>query len=145
MPLVLSERTAQHAHTRKGKIRVATEGHRQQVAAAGSVRSVVIRAGDFFGSGSGSWFDKLVAKDITRGKMVYPGALDVPTAWAYVPDLAETFVRGATRLLETPKRLAPFDVLHFKGHTLTAAVAGGVGQDAPPGMRSRRLGLTHGF
>ena len=119
MPLVLEENTAQHAHTRKGQIRVAMEDHLRHLATAGAVRSVVIRAGDFFGSGSGSWFDKVVAKDITRGKMVYPGALDVPTAWAYVPDLAETFVRVAARLLDTPERLAPFEMLHFKGHTLT--------------------------
>ena len=61
MPSVLDEKTPQHAHTRKGKVRVAMEDLLQQVAAGGGVRSVVIRAGDFFGSGSGSWFDKLVA------------------------------------------------------------------------------------
>lgn len=119
MPPVLDEQTPQRAHTRKGKIRVAMEVHLEQVAVAGGVRSVVIRAGDFFGSGSGSWFDRVVAKDITRGKLVYPGALDVPTAWAYLPDLAETFVRVAATLLEAPQRLAPFEVLHFNGHTLT--------------------------
>ena len=121
MPSVLTEHTPQAAHTRKGKIRIAMERHLQQAAAAGDVRSVVIRAGDFFGAGTGSWFDKVLARDITRGKMVYPGALDVPTAWAYLPDLAKTFVRVAGARLDAPGRFAPFETLHFKGYTLSGS------------------------
>ncbi|OYV00567.1 MAG: epimerase, partial [Burkholderiales bacterium PBB5] len=45
------------------------------------------------------------------------GPVDLPHAWAWLPDLAETFVRVATaRAL-----LAPHTVLHFAGHTLTGA------------------------
>ena len=119
MPAVLSEHTPQQADTRKGKIRMAMEQHMQQVAMAGGVRGVVIRAGDFFGCGTGSWFDEVLAKDITRGKMTYPGGLDLPTAWAYLPDLAAAFVRAAEQLLKAPGRFAPFETFHFKGYSLT--------------------------
>ena len=119
MPPVLVEDTPQNAHTRKGKIRIAMEQQLQQVATAGGVRAVVIRAGDFFGGGTGSWFDLALAKDITRGKMTYPGALDLPTAWAYLPDLANTFVRVADKLLDAPGGFAPFELFHFRGYSLT--------------------------
>ncbi len=119
MPPVLAEQTPQQAHTRKGKIRIAMEQQLQHVASLGQVRSVVIRAGDFFGSGTGSWFDLALAKDIRRGKMVYPGALDVPSAWTYLPDLANTFVRVADKLVHTPAQFAPFEVFHFQGYSLT--------------------------
>ncbi|MFG6448239.1 NAD-dependent epimerase/dehydratase family protein [Roseateles sp. BYS180W] len=78
------------------------------------LRCVVIRAGDFFGGGSGSWLDLAVVKNLTRGKLVYPGPLDVPHAWAYLPDLAQAFERVAAA-----PAIAPYEVLHFAGHTLT--------------------------
>ena len=98
-----------------GRARIALE---QQLAAAtqdGTMKAVVIRAGDFFGSGTGSWFDQLMAKDLVRGKFTYRGPLDVPTAWAYLPDLASAFVQVAARR----DRLPAFERLHFAGHTLT--------------------------
>ena len=121
MPSVLSEDTPQRADTRKGRIRVAMERRLAHAARAGAVRSVVIRAGDFFGSGTGAWFDRVLVKDIQRGKMTYPGALDVPTAWAYLPDLANAFARVANRMQQPDAGVAPFDVFHFQGHTLAGA------------------------
>ena len=118
-PPVLHEQTAQRAHTRKGLIRVEMEHRMQQASTERGMRSVVIRAGDFFGSGKGSWFDLALVKEISDGRMTYPGALDVPTSWAYLPDLASTFVRVASRLLAMPERFQPFEVFHFAGHTLT--------------------------
>lgn len=112
MPALLHEDTPQHAHTVKGRVRMAME---QQLAASG-VRAVVIRAGDFFGSGRGSWFDLVLAKQLAKGRFTYPGQGQVSTAWAYLPDLARTFVAVAERA----DRLAPFEVLHFAGHSLTA-------------------------
>ena len=112
MPALLREDTPQHAHTVKGQVRMALE---QQLSASG-VRAVVIRAGDFFGSGRGSWFDLVLTKQLTKGRFTYPGQGEVPTAWAYLPDLARTFVAVAERA----DALAPFEVLHFAGHSLTA-------------------------
>jgi nucleoside-diphosphate-sugar epimerase len=112
MPALLREDTPQHAHTVKGQVRMALE---QQLSASG-VRAVVIRAGDFFGSGRGSWFDLVLTKQLAKGRFTYPGQGEVPTAWAYLPDLARTFVAVAERA----DALAPFEVLHFAGHSLTA-------------------------
>nr|WP_315204194.1 NAD-dependent epimerase/dehydratase family protein [uncultured Albidiferax sp.] len=110
MPELLSERTPQQAKTCMGQVRVAME---DQIRRSG-VRSVVIRAGDFFGSGSGTWFDQAMVKDIQRGKFVDPGLFDVPRAWAYLPDLARTFVEVALRcdVLQT------FEVFHFAGYSI---------------------------
>ena len=88
-----------------------------QARAALGLRSVVIRAGDFFGGGvRGAWMDKVVLASIAKRRLVYPGPTDVPHAWAYVHDLARAFVAVAAR-----DDLEPFTRLHFAGHTLTGA------------------------
>ena len=76
----------------------------------------MLRAGDFFGGGRGSWFDLAIVKSLAAGKLVYPGPLDLPHAWAYLPDLARAFVQVAS--VPSP---ATFDVWHFEGHTVTGA------------------------
>jgi nucleoside-diphosphate-sugar epimerase len=113
MPPRLDEQTPQHPDTDKGRMRVAMEAQMAQRAAQG-LRSVVIRAGDFYGCGSGSWLDQAVVKDIAKGRLVYPGPLDLPHAWAYLPDLARAFVAVAAQ-----PPAAAFETLHFEGHTLT--------------------------
>lgn len=110
MPHVLREDTPQRTQTIKGQIRVAME---LQIQRSG-VRSVVIRAGDFFGSGKGTWFDQAIVKDLTKGKFTYPGQRDISTAWAYLPDLARTFVEVANRR----HQIGTFEVFHFAGHTI---------------------------
>jgi nucleoside-diphosphate-sugar epimerase len=118
MPPVLREDTPQRATTRKGRLRVELED--ELARRAPGLRSVVVRAGDFFGSGTGSWFDLAIVKSIARGKLVYPGPLDVPHAWAYLPDLARAFVELARRELARDD-LPAFCRLHFAGYTLTGA------------------------
>ena len=114
MPAVLREDTAQAATGVKGHIRIAME-QRLQAATQEGLRAVVIRAGDFFGSGTGSWLDQAVAKDLTRGRVTWPGPLDVATPWAYLPDLARTFVKVA----QQRNGLGAYTQLHFAGHTVT--------------------------
>ena len=115
MPPLLHEDTPQHPSTEKGLQRQALE---DEIAArcTQGLRAVVIRAGDFFGAGTGSWLDLVVAKRIAAGRLVYPGPMDLPHAWAYLPDLARAFVAVAGQN-ETP----PWRRLHFAGHTLTGA------------------------
>lgn len=115
MPPLLEPGTPQHADTAKGRIRVQLEAEMQQRAAQGH-RSVVLRAGDFFGGGRGAWLDQVVLASLARRKLVYPGPLHVPHAWAYLPDLARAFVAVASR-----SDLPLFTSLHFAGHTLTGA------------------------
>ncbi len=114
MPPLLHSDTPQYADTRKGRIRVAIEAELQRRCAEGTLRATVLRAGDFFGAGTGSWFDLVIAKGIGAGKLAYPGPLDVAHAWAYLPDLAQAFVAAAQA-----HSLQPFANLHFAGHTLT--------------------------
>ena len=113
MPALLQEGTPQRPTTAKGRLRCEMEA-RMQASAGQGLRSVVIRAGDFFGCGSGSWLDQAIVKSLAAGKLVYPGPLDRPHAWAYLPDLAQAFVAVASR----PPQAA-FQTLHFAGHTLT--------------------------
>jgi nucleoside-diphosphate-sugar epimerase len=112
MPDVLREDTPQVAQTVKGQIRIAME---QRLAQSG-VRGIVVRAGDFFGSGTGTWFDAVSVKDIRKGAFTSPGGPNTATAWAYLPDLAQTFVNVA----QERARLKSFEVFHFKGTSLTA-------------------------
>ena len=115
LPPVLSEDTPQIDDTSKAKLRIALENNMRAAAEKG-VRSVVIRCGDFLGGDRpGTWMDLVIAKDLAKGRVVYPGPLDLKHAWAYLPDLAKVFVAVAERRAQ----LAPFDVFHYAGLTLT--------------------------
>ena len=113
MPALLHEDTPQAAEHAKGRLRRQMEDTMRERTGQG-LRSVVIRAGDFFGGGTGSWFDQAIVKSIAGGKLVYPGPLDQVHAWAYLPDLARAFVAVAAR----PPQSA-FETFHFAGHALT--------------------------
>ncbi len=118
MPALLREDTPQHPTSRKGAIRCEIEAELSTREAQG-LRSVVIRSGDFFGAGTGSWLDLVVTKSLPAGRLVYPGPLDRQHAWAYVPDLARVFVAvGGQAARQT---LPPACRLHFAGHALTGA------------------------
>jgi nucleoside-diphosphate-sugar epimerase len=115
MPGQLTPQSPQQPTSKKGHLRCQMEASLARAADEG-VQSITLRAGDFFGgSVRGAWFDLAIVKDIAKGTMRYPGACNVPHAWAYLPDLARAFValaeqRGALRALSS---------FHFAGHTLT--------------------------
>jgi len=112
LPALIDAATPPRPGTRKGALRAEAEARLR----ASGVPTVVVRAGDFFGSGQGAWLDLVVAKALRRkGRIVYPGPLDLPHAWAYLPDLAQGFVAVA----EAESRLAPYEELPFAGHTVT--------------------------
>ncbi|ARN80021.1 hypothetical protein MCBRY_003618 [Methylocystis bryophila] len=114
----VAETAPQRPTTRKGAVRVEMETMLHEAGQRG-VRSLVVRAGDFFGpSAVNSWLAKVIApagKPPTR--VVYPGPLEVGHAWAYLPDLAET----TARLAEIETELPTTAVLHFGGHWVTGA------------------------
>ena len=125
MPALLRESTPQCPSTRKGRIRVAMEAELEARAAQG-LRGVVLRAGDFFGAAEGTWMDLAIAKSLGAGRLVYPGPLELPHAWAFLPDLARAFVALAER-----DDLQPFARFHFPGHTLTGSqLLEGIGRAA---------------
>jgi len=115
LPSVLAEDTIFAGTHPKARQRIALEAALQAAAARG-VRSIVIRAGDFLGD-QGTWLDLAMAKDLARGRFTQMGPDDVVHAWAWLPDLARSFVAVAERRAALP----PHAVLHFEGLSLTGA------------------------
>jgi nucleoside-diphosphate-sugar epimerase len=143
LPAVLREDTPQRADHGKARIRITMETEMRDAAQHAArqdrgLRCVVIRAGDFFGCGSGSWLDQVIVKDLARGLLAYPGPLGLQHAWAYLPDLANAFERVAAQ-----PNASRFECLHFAGHNLTGqellaavdAAAAGLGMRPAQGFR----------
>lgn len=109
---LIAEEAPQCPQTRKGRIRVEMEA-RLEAAAARGVRALILRAGDYFGPRSGNnWFGQgLVKPGKPLGSILYPGAPGIGHAWAYLPDVAETFARLAAREQDLPA----FARFHFDG------------------------------
>jgi nucleoside-diphosphate-sugar epimerase len=114
MPALLDESTPMHPTMRKGRMRAEIEQRIREACDRG-MRAIVLRAGDFFGSGRGSWFDLVVVKELARNRITYPGPDDIVHPWAYVPDLAET----AVRLAERRGTFGAFEAFGFPGHAVT--------------------------
>ena len=109
----LREEAPQHPTTRKGAIRVELE-RRLQAATAQGVRTIIVRAGDFFGAHAGNnWFGQgLVKAGRPVAAISVPGRPGVGHQWAYVPDVARTMVE----LIERRDTLEPFARFHLGGH-----------------------------
>jgi nucleoside-diphosphate-sugar epimerase len=118
-PVHIDESVSQRPITRKGKIRVEME-ERLRAAAGEGVSTLIVRAGDFFGPHAGSsWLSQaMVRPGRALRSVTYPGDPERAHAWAYLPDLANTFVR----LVERARELAPFEVFHFAGHSFERGI-----------------------
>lgn len=111
-PSSFSEATRHGAQNHLGKIRIDMEASYRR----SGVPTIVIRAGDFLDTqASGNWFDLVMTKNLHKGDFEYPGNPDIPHSWAYLPDLAQAFVRIA----ENRASLAQFEDIPFPGYTLT--------------------------
>lgn len=90
----------------------------QAITTALALRAVLLFPGNVynFGAGQGTWLDLVIARKLRQGVMTWPGPLDVPHAWAYLPDLAQAFVRVAAAPAPAPGQLP---CLPFAGHTAT--------------------------
>jgi nucleoside-diphosphate-sugar epimerase len=111
LPPMLSEDTPFVANTPKAMQRIAME---KAITSAHGVRSVVIRAGDFVGE-TGGWLDMAILKDVSKGVVTHMGDNTLTHAWAYLPDLAQVFVRVA----EQRHALPAHENLHFAGHSFS--------------------------
>ncbi len=114
-PPVIDETTPMRPTSHKGRLLVAIEDRLQEAVEERSARVIVLRAGDFFGSGRGSWLDLVITRDITRLRLTYPGPLDVMHEWAYVPNVAAAMVRLAAIRGELPA----FATFGFPGHAVS--------------------------
>lgn len=129
---VIDARSPQQPRSRKGAIRVAMERRLEE--AAPEVPSLILRAGDFFGPGArSSWFSQaMVAPGKPLARIVDP-ARSPGHSWAYLPDLADAFVR----LLDVEERLLPFERVQFEGlhdasgTAMTDALRRVAGRDVP--------------
>lgn len=110
---LLREDSPQRPSTRKGAIRVELE-RRLEAATSQGVRTVVVRAGDFFGPQVGnSWFAQGLVKPGRPASIVQlPGRPGVGHQWSYVPDVARTMLA----LIERRETLVPFASFHMAGH-----------------------------
>lgn len=110
---VLTEDSPQHPVTKKGAIRAEME-RRLREASKDGVRTLIVRAGDFFGPGAGNnWFSQgLVKPGKPLRSITYPGRRGIAHQWTYLPDMAETIVR----LVEREGELPAFAVFHMNGH-----------------------------
>jgi nucleoside-diphosphate-sugar epimerase len=130
----LTERSPQSPPTRKGRIRVEIE-QRLEAASRQGIRTLILRAGDFFGPRPGnSWLAQAMIKPGRPVRSILnPGRDDAGHAWAYLPDVAETIAR----LLDREADLGGFEVFHFGGHWLedglgmARAIQRAVGEPAP--------------
>nr|WP_294524196.1 NAD-dependent epimerase/dehydratase family protein [uncultured Rhodopila sp.] len=115
----VDERAPQSPVSRKGKVRVEMEQMLAQAAQHGA-RSLVIRAGDFFGPGAAtSWLHAAMVKPGKPLKSItYPGTPSVGHLWAFLPDFAEAIVR----LAAAERGLPAFDVFHFGGHWIDPGI-----------------------
>ena len=112
---LVAEDAPQHPRTRKGRIRVEMEAM-LHVASVRGLRTLIVRAGDFYGPRApSSWVSTVLlrdGKDLRR--VVTPERPEIGHAWAYLPDLAETVASLADRDAD----LAHEERLHFGGHYL---------------------------
>ncbi|MEH3148335.1 MAG: NAD-dependent epimerase/dehydratase family protein [Methylobacterium frigidaeris] len=136
----IAEGAPQNPLTVKGRVRVAME-RRLEAAAAAGTRVLIVRAGDYFGPGTGrnSWFSGLMVRPGRPvGTVRNPGTPGVGHQWAYLPDVAETMVR----LVAAGDALEPFCRVHMDGHwdrdgtRMVAAIRRVLGR---PDLRVRRL------
>lgn len=110
---ILDEQSPQHPLTVKGRIRVEMEDRLREAAEAGSIKVLIVRAGDFFGPSAGSnWFSQALVSPGQRPTSIrYPGRPGIGHQWAYLPDVAETMVR-----LVEHDGLDAFATFHMQGY-----------------------------
>jgi nucleoside-diphosphate-sugar epimerase len=134
MPPVLTPQTPHTATNPLGRIRVDLEAAYRN----SGVKTVILRAGDFLDTeASGNWFDRIIAAKIAKGRLSYPGPLDLMHAWAYLPDLAEALAGLADRLPELPQVTdLTFPGYAMTGEELAAACEAALGRSLSLGRMS---------
>ena len=136
LPPSIDEATPTRPSSRKGRLRVVIEDRIAEACERG-MRAIILRAGDFFGGGRGSWLDLVVVKEIGRGRLTYPGSLDLVHEWAYLPDL----VAAQVRLTAVRDRLEPFATFGFPGHAVTGReLSTVIARAAKRGLKVKQMG-----
>jgi len=109
----LTEEAPNQPAGHKGALRVTLEDSLLHATEEGSVRVIVLRAGDYFGPTVRNGLVDPIFGNAAEGKpMRALGNLDVAHEWAFVPDLA----RAALELLAIQEGLEPYEVFNFAGY-----------------------------
>ena len=109
----LPETAENRPSSRKGAIRVQLEQALKRAASPSGPRVIILRAGDYFGpTVRNGMVDRIFGNALRGRPMRILGRADIPHQWAYVPDLA----RAGVELVDMGERLAPFEVVHFRGY-----------------------------
>ena len=109
----LREDAADRPNTKKGALRAELEEMLRRATDDGSVRVIVLRAGDYFGPTVRNGLVDPIFGNAARGKTLRTiGKMDIPHQWAFVPDLA----KAALDLLALGDQLQPFEVVNFAGN-----------------------------
>lgn len=121
-PAPWREDTPHNARNPLGRLRAEMERSYRQ----SGVQAVILRAGDFIDTeASGNWLDRMMLPSLPKGRLTYPGRVDIPHAWAYLPDLA----RAAALLADQKAHLSAFTDVTFPGYTLTGNQMAGILSD----------------
>lgn len=138
----LPETAGMRPNSEKGRLRVKLETMLKAATLDDKARVLVVRAGDYFGpTVRNGLVDRVFGNAVAGKAMQVFGRLDAAHQWCYVPDLA----RLALALLEKGEGLAPFEVVHDRGHVarpqrsflqMIAARAG------KPGLKIQRVPWT---
>ncbi len=126
MPRDLTPDTPFAPTSEKGRIRLALEQRLRAAAETGEVRTVLLRAGDFFGPGADkSWVNSVIGASLSKGRVMSPGDPGALHAFAYLPDLARAFVALARAHSAAD---APYQAFHFPGHAASIRDMAAAGQ-----------------
>ena len=119
IPAIVTDDTLIDPDTKKGRIRLDMELLFKQFAVEKNVQTLILRAGDFFGGphSQSSWFDTVITQSLAKGKITYPGPMNIVHSWAFLPDMAQAFVKIA----EQSDELSNFETFLFKGHAITGS------------------------
>jgi nucleoside-diphosphate-sugar epimerase len=114
LPDLLKEDSTEVGDHSKARIRIEMEAAFRQA----GVPTIILRAGDFIDTkGGDNWFEGQITAGLPKGRITYPGPLDLVHAWAFLPDMA----RAAVMLAEKRAALSAFEVVNFPGYALTGA------------------------
>ncbi len=111
-PGLLQRETPHRADNPLGRVRIDLE----RAYRTAGIKTLILRGGDFIDTeASGNWFDLVIMAKLNKGKVVSPGDVEAPHAWAYLPDMA----RAMVDLVEKRDQLADFEDVLFPGFTLS--------------------------
>ena len=116
-PAPWGPQTRHNPVSRKGAIRAEMEA-RLRAASENGQQVIILRGGDFIDPEAPSTFlNMIILKGLAKGRMTTAAPMDVPRAWAYLPDMT----RAVVALADRRDSLPAFNDVPFAGYTFSMA------------------------